>query len=340
MGTAASLMRILVTGAGGFLGLSIARALHQRGDEVCTLQRGDYPELIALGVMINKGDIADIEAVIRASKNCDAIVHVAARAGVWGDYQDYYRSNVSGTLNVIDACRGNGIKKLVYTSSPSIVFAGEDEDGIDESTPLPEHYLTNYQRTKAEAEELVLMANNRELATVALRPHLVFGPGDPHLAPRIIQRARSGRLRLVGNRNNLVDITYIDNAVSAHLLALDALVPGAACSGKAYFISNDEPLPMADIVNRILEAAGLPSISKTISPKLAYSAGAVMEALYSIFNIKSEPFMTRFIARQLSRSHWYNISAAKRDLKYEAKVSIEEGMKRLEEALNEINNVG
>jgi nucleoside-diphosphate-sugar epimerase len=333
-------MRVLVTGAGGFLGQSIVRALDARGDEVCTLQRGEYPALNALGVAINKGDIANKDAVIHASENCDAIVHVAARAGIWGDYQDYYRSNVCGTLNVIDACRKNDIKKLVYTSSPSIVFAGEDEDGIDESTPLPEHYLTNYQRTKAEAEELVLSANNKELATVALRPHLIFGPGDPHLAPRIIQRAKSGRLRLVGNRKNLVDITFIDNAVSAHLLALDALQTGANCSGKAYFISNDEPMPMADIVNRILKAASLPSVSKTISPGLAYAVGSVMEAVYSLFHIKSEPFMTRFIARQLSRSHWYNISAAKRDLKYEAKVSIEEGMQRLQQALKETGDVG
>ncbi len=333
-------MRILVTGAGGFLGQSIVRALIARGDEVSTLQRGEYPALNELKLLINKGDIADKDTVIRASKDCNAIIHVAAKAGVWGDYQEYYRSNVSGTVNVIEACRQNNINRLVYTSSPSIVFDGEDEDGIDETTPLPEHYLTNYQRTKAEAEEMVLSANNQDLATVALRPHLIFGPGDPHLAPRIIDRAKSGRLRLVGKRKNLVDITFIDNAVSAHLLALDALQPGASCSGKAYFISNDEPMPMAEIVNRILRAAELPEISKTVSPAVAYAIGLSMESIYSLFNIKTEPFMTRFIARQLSRSHWYNISAAKRDLKYEAKVSIEEGMQRLKLALKETNDVG
>jgi 2-alkyl-3-oxoalkanoate reductase len=332
-------MRILVTGAGGFLGQGIVRALHARGDDVCTLQRGEYPALAELGVTINKGDIADKETVIGASKNCDAIFHVAAKAGFWGDYQHYYRSNVAGTVNVLEACRGNSIQRLVYTSSPSIVFTGEDEDGINESAPLPEHYLTNYQRTKAEAEEMVLAANSKELATVALRPHLIFGPGDPHLAPRIIARAKKGKLRLVGKRRNLVDITFIDNAVSAHLLALDALQAGAACSGKAYFISNDEPMAIAEIVNRILAAAGMPPVTKTVSPGLAYLIGAIMEECYSLLRIKSEPLMTRFIARQLSCSHWYNISAAKRDLKYKPIVSIEEGMQRLQQALKEKSHV-
>ena len=293
-------MRVLVTGAGGFLGGGIARALQQRGDEVISFQRGDYPHLRKLGIECFRGDIADSCRLKEASRNCDAIIHVAAKAGVWGDYQDYYRSNVSATLKIIEACRENKVTRLVYTSSPSIVFAGEDEDGIDESTPLPEHYLTNYQRTKAEAEEAVLSANDKGLATVALRPHLIFGPGDPHLAPRIIERAKKGRLRLVGERKNLVDITYIDNAVAAHLLALDKLGVGSACSGKAYFISNDEPLPMAEIVNRILKAAGMSEVNKSVSPRTAYAVGCVMEFFYSTLKIKSEPMMTRFIARQLS----------------------------------------
>lgn len=325
-------MRVLVTGAGGFLGQGIVKALCQRGDDVHTLQRGDYESLKQLKVTVNKGDIADRDAVLAASKDCDTIIHVAAKAGVWGDYEEYYRSNVSGTLNVIEACKANKIPKLVYTSSPSIVFAGEDEDGIDESTAIPEHHLTNYQRTKAEAEEMVLSANSKTLSTVALRPHLIFGPGDPHLAPRIIKRAKKGKLRLVGNRDNRVDITYIDNAVHAHMLALDALEPNANCAGKAYFISNDEPLAMRDIVNKILQVAGMEEVDKTVSPKLAYALGTIMEAGYRVLGIKTEPMMTRFIARQLSCAHWYNISAAKRDLNYQALVSIDEGMQQLKQA--------
>ena len=326
-------MRILVTGAGGFLGQGIVRALHARGDEVVTLQRGHYPELETVTVAINRGDIGDAETVMKAARGCDAVMHVAAKAGVWGNYEDYYQSNVVGTLNVINACREHGIARLVYTSSPSIVFAGEDEDGIDESTPLPERYLTHYQRTKAEAEEAVLAASDDRLACVALRPHLIFGPGDPHLAPRIIERAKAGRLRLVGSQENRVDITYIDNAVSAHLSALDRLDTSAACAGKAYFISNGEPMAMDRIVNRILGAAGLGEENRRISPALAYGLGAVLEGVYNLFRIKREPAMTRFIARQLSCSHWYDISAARRDLDYQPRVSIEEGMRALAHSL-------
>lgn len=332
-------MKILVTGAGGFLGSGIVRALCARQYQVCTLQRGDYPALREMDIEVHKGDIAHIAVVMKASEGCDVIFHVAAKAGVWGDYQDYYRSNVQGTKNVLEACKKNQIKKLVYTSSPSIVFDGNDEDGIDEASPYSNNMMTHYQRTKAEAEKLVLAANNTELATVALRPHLIFGPGDPHLAPRIIERARKGRLRLVGKRSNRVDITYIDNAVAAHLAAMDTLLSTGACAGKAYFISNGEPMVMADIVNRILAAANMPAVTKTVSPGLAYFVGAVMETVYSVFRIKEEPFMTRFIARQLAKSHWYNISAAKSELGYAPTVSIEEGMQRLQQSLVENNRV-
>ncbi len=326
-------MKVLVTGAGGFLGKGLVSALCARDYALSSLQRGDYAALEALGIEIHKGDIADKQAVLRASRACDVVFHAAAKAGVWGAYQDYYQSNVVGTKNVIAACRENGIRKLVYTSSPSIVFDGEDEDGIDESAPYAGHMLTHYQRTKAEAERLVLAANEDGLASVALRPHLVFGPGDPHLAPRIIARARKGRLRLVGRRKNRVDITYIDNAVAAHLAALDNLLGSASCAGKAYFISNGEPLPMADIVNKILAAAGLPALTKTISPGLAYGLGAIMELAYVLLRSKEEPPLTRFIARQLARAHWYDISAARRELGYQPFVSIEEGMQRLQESL-------
>jgi len=327
-------MKILVTGAGGFLGQGIVRALCARGHAVCSLQRGDYVELEKLNIDIHKGDIADKDAVIGASAGCKLIFHVAARAGVWGDYQDYYRSNVIGTRNILAACEKNRIRYLVYTSSPSVVFDGEDENGINESAPYSKHMLTHYQRTKAAAEKLVLAANDRHLATVALRPHLLFGPGDPHLVPRIIDRARKGRLRLLGKRKNLVDITYIDNAVAAHLAAMDSLLAGAACAGKAYFISNGEPLPMAEIVNQILAAASLPAITKTMSPGLAYCMGIIMEAAYSLLRIKKEPLMTRFIARQLAKAHWYDISAAKRELGYQPVVSLAEGMQRLQASLS------
>ena len=324
----------LVTGGGGFLGSSIVHMLLDKGLSVRSLQRSDSPDLKKLGVYIIRGNISDRDTVINAAEGCDVIFHVAAKAGVWGDYDDYYQCNVTGTKNIIDACQTHDIQKLIYTSSPSIVFAGEDEENINESTPYADHFLTAYQKTKALAEQMVLAANNETLATVALRPHLIWGPGDPHLVPRIIERAKAGRLRLVGKQINLVDSTYIDNAALAHILAAEAIAPNAVCAGKAYFISNDEPLPMGELINKILSAADLSPVTKTISPQLAYTIGMILEFIYKIFKLKDEPIMTRFVARQLSCAHWYDLTAAKTNLGYQSKVTIDEGMERLKASLN------
>jgi len=324
----------LVTGGGGFLGSSIVHMLLDKGLSVRSLQRSDSPDLKKLGVYIIRGNISDRDTVINAAEGCDVIFHIAAKAGVWGDYDDYYQCNVTGTKNIIDACQTHHIQKLIYTSSPSVVFAGDDEENINESTPYADHFLTAYQKTKALAEQMVLAANNENLATVALRPHLIWGPGDPHLVPRIIERAKAGRLRLVGKQINLVDSTYIDNAALAHILAAEAIAPNAVCAGKAYFISNDEPLPMGELINKILAAADLSPVTKTISPQLAYTIGMMLEFIYKIFKLKDEPIMTRFVARQLSCAHWYDLTAAKTNLGYQSKVTIDEGMERLKASLN------
>ena len=333
MGTKKIVMKALVTGGGGFLGSAIVRSLLGRGYKVRTFQRGDYPFLYELGVGVHRGDLADGAAVLNATEDCDVIFHVAAKAGVWGNYDEYYQSNVIGTQNVINACEKNQISRLIYTSSPSVVFDGSDEENINESVDYPEKYLTNYPRTKALAERMILKANQEKLATVALRPHLIWGPGDPHLVPRILKRAKAGRLRLVGIRDNLVDSTYIDNAVEAHLLAAENLSTGSACAGKAYFISNGEPIPMAELINRILAAAQLPPVTKRISPATAYLAGMFFESIYKLLHITKEPLMTRFVAQQLSSAHWFDISAARRDLGYQPKISINEGMQLLAKAL-------
>ena len=326
-------MKALVTGGGGFLGSAIVRALLARKDTVRTFQRGDYPVLNEHGVEVCRGDLLDKTAIMKAVAGCDTVFHVAAKAGVWGDFDDYYRSNYIGTCNIITACRRNSITRLIHTSTPSVVFNGKDEENIDESVPYPARFFNAYQETKALAERCVLEANSPELATIALRPHLIWGPGDPHLVPRVIHRARAGRLRMVGTRNNLVDSTYIDNAVLAHILAADHLRVDAPCAGKVYFISNGEPLPMAVLLNRILAAAHLPPVTKTISPGVAWVAGTVLEYGYKLLRIREEPLMTRFVARQLASAHWFDLGAAKRDLGYQSAVTIEEGMQRLERSL-------
>ncbi len=322
-------MTVLVTGGGGFLGGAIIDLLLARGETVRSISRGTYPDLEEKGVSCIHADLADGEAVAKAAEGCDLVFHVAAKAGVWGSYDDYFQANVTGTRSVINACKKNNIKYLVHTSSPSITFAGEDEDGVDESIPYAADFLCNYPKTKAQAEYEVLEANSDQLATVALRPHLIWGPGDNHLVPRIVSRAKAGKLKLVGDGTNRVDATYIDNAAAAHLAAADNLQNGAECAGNAYFISNDEPIAMKDLLNQILAAADLPPVTKSVPPGVAYGAGALMEGIYCLLGKKEEPMMTRFVARQLATAHWYNIDAAKRDLGYAPVVSMAEGMERL-----------
>jgi nucleoside-diphosphate-sugar epimerase len=327
-------MKALVTGGGGFLGGEIVRQLRERGDSVRSFSRGTYPPLESLGVEQARGDLADPGAVAAAAAGCDVVVHVAARAGVWGPWDEYYRANVVGTENVLAACRAHGIRRLVFTSSPSVTFAGVDQEGVDESEPFPERYLAHYPHTKAIAEQTVRTANGPDLATVALRPHLIWGPGDPHLVPRLIERARAGRLKRIGRRPNLVDTIYVENAAAAHLQAADRLAVGAPIAGQTYFLSQGEPEPLWDFINRVLAVAGLPPVEASVPPSVAYAAGATLEGMWRLLRLRGEPPMTRFVARQLSTAHWFNLTAAKRDLGYDPRVSTAEGLARLGEWLN------
>lgn len=325
-------LRVLVTGAGGFVGGAIARELIERGHSVRSFSRGEHAELAELGITPFRGDLADSAAVDAAAQGCDAVVHAAAKAGVWGPREEYERTNVLGTHNVVSACRRAGVGRLVFTSSPSVVFDGNHQHGIAEGSGYPSRFLAHYPRTKAAAERIVLEADGPGLATVALRPHLVWGPGDPHLVPRVIERARSGRLRILcrrGQPSGLVDSTFVDNAANAHVLALEKLNERSPLRGRAYFISNGEPIEMADLLGRILAAAGLPPVAQRFSPLAAYAAGAVLEAAFALLGWSTEPPMTRFVARQLSTAHWFDISAARRDLGYEPRVRLEEGFERL-----------
>ncbi|PLY12839.1 MAG: 3-beta hydroxysteroid dehydrogenase [Desulfuromonas sp.] len=322
-------MKALVTGGGGFLGKAIVKQLLERGDAVRSFSRNPYPELATLGIEHCQGELDDAIAVARAAAGCDIVFHVAAKAGVWGAYEAFYRTNVVGTRNVIDACRAQGVSKLVYTSSPSVVFDGGDMEGVDESVPYPEHFEAFYPQTKAEAEQLVVAANGAQLATVSLRPHLIWGPEDNHLTPRILERGAKGALRRIGERDCLVDTIYIDNAAQAHLQAAEHLDAGSPVAGKVYFISQDEPLPVWEMVDRILAAGGIPPVRGSISPRLAYVVGAVLEKVYGLLRLPGEPRMTRFVARELSTAHWFDISAARRDFGYVPEISIDQGLERL-----------
>jgi nucleoside-diphosphate-sugar epimerase len=326
-------MKILVTGGGGFLGLALCRGLLECGHAVTSIQRNHSPALDALGIRQVLGDLAGVDAVMRASEGQEAIFHNAAKAGAWGSYNSYYRPNVLGTENVLAACRAHGIGRLVYTSTPSVTHRATHpvEGGTAETVPYGEHFKAPYATTKTIAEKAVLAANGADLATVALRPRLIWGVGDNQLLPRLVERAKSGRLRFVGGGHNRIDTTYIDNAAQAHFDAFAVLAPGAACAGKAYFISNGEPMPAREIVNALLKAAGVPSVDKSLPFPTAYAIGAVCEAAWHVLPLKGEPPLTRFLAEQLSTTHWYDMAPATRDFGYLPKVSIAEGLRRLSE---------
>ena len=323
-------MLALVTGAGGFLGRYIAEMLVARGDRVRSLSRSRYSFLDDLGVQQFEADLLDEATLKKAATEVDVVFHTAAIAGIGGRRADFVNTNVRGTLNVIAACRAAQVPKLVYTSSPSVTFAGRDQCGIDESAPYPERFLADYPATKAEAERHVLSEQGQHgVYACALRPHLIWGPRDQHLIPRLLERARRGQLRRVGEGKNLVDTVYVENAAEAHLQAADALIAGSPVCGQAYFISQGQPVNCWDWINEILALADLPPVTKSIPYRNAYAAGALLETVYRFLGRTDEPLMTRFLAAQLATSHWFDITRAQNDFGYQPRVSMEEGLRRL-----------
>ncbi len=323
-------MDALVTGAGGFLGRYIVERLLSRGYRVRALGRKCYPELQAAGVEFIHADLCDRFSVNDACRSVDVVFHVAGIAGLGGRWRDFYQINTLGTRWVIEGCRRHGVNRLVYTSSPSVIFDGNDQCGVDETVPYPRRWLCHYAKSKALAEQEVLAANGSgRLLTCVLRPHLIWGPRDRSLIPRMLERARCGRLIRVGDGTNRIDTTYVENAACAHIQAAEALSPGSAAAGKAYFISQGEPVNCWDWINRHLALAGLPPVRRSVSFATAWKLGAFFEAIYRVFGWQGDPPMTRFLAAQMARSHWFCISMAKADFGYSPAVSTAEGMRRM-----------
>ncbi|MBC8040239.1 MAG: NAD-dependent epimerase/dehydratase family protein, partial [Opitutaceae bacterium] len=278
----------------------------------------------------------DNETAVRdACRGIGTVFHVAAKVGVWGHYDDFFRANVLGTRALLAGCREHGVSCFVHTSTPSVVYNGYDLANADESLPLTTRCPSPYPLTKAIAEREVLAANSETLRTVALRPHLIWGVGDPHLVPRILARARSGRLRIIGTGRNRVDMVHVQNAADAHLLAESALQKcmllgyTAAPAGRAYFITNGEPVILWDWVNQLLTALGEPPVKRHVSLRTASAVGAVCEAAWRVLPLKGEPPLTRFIAAELAKDHWFSLDAARRDLDYVPRITMTDGTTEL-----------
>jgi nucleoside-diphosphate-sugar epimerase len=321
--------RVLVTGGGGFIGLAVVRELCGRGMDVRVLGRHRYPAAVAAGATCLQGDICDLTTVKRAAAGCDTVFHIAAKAGIWGPFQEYFAINVTGTLNVLAACKKQGVQALVYTSTPSVVFAGHDLEGVDESIPYAAKPLCHYATTKILAEQQVLQANSEQCRTTAIRPHLVWGPGDTNLIPRLMARGSERSLRIVGDGSNLVDIAYIDNVVHAHLLAADNLHTTATAAGHAFFIGQQEPVLLWSWINELFVRMDVPKVNTRLSLGKAKAIGWLLEKVYGTLQLDQEPKMTRFLAEQLALSHWFSRQNAITLLGYSEKVTTEQGVERL-----------
>lgn len=322
-------MKTLVTGGGGFLGRYIVEQLLAQGDTVTVFSRGAYPELEALGARVMRGSLQDAAAVQKACTGMDAVFHVAAKAGLWGPWDEYYAINVTGTENVIAACQKQGVPKLINTSSPSVIFDGCSQEGVNEDIPYPEHYESPYPHTKALAEQSVTQANGKSLLTVSLRPHLIIGPRDNHLLPGLLAAARARRLPQVGDGSNRVDLTWVEDAARAHLLAAEALKPGSPVAGGIYFITQGEPVTLWTWIRALLRDLNLPEPRLRLSLPVARMLGSVLESAHRSLKLPGEPRMTRFLASELAQSHTYDISRARRDFGYHPQISMAEARTRL-----------
>ena len=324
-----------MTGGGGFVGSRLVRLLSDRGDEVTFLARGRYPAVEALpNVTGLHFDLRDADAVAAACAGQDVVFHLAALAAPWGKRAVFEAINVGGTQNVIDGCRAHGVPKLVYCSTPSVIGYLEDVEHGGPDVPYATEFVSLYQETKARAEQLARAANGDGLATVALRPHVVIGPGEQNMIPRLISKARSGRLPQIGDGSAQVDLTVVDNAAWAHLDACEALTgPDAACAGKAYFISNGEPVRTWDWIRDLLGQLGLPGPKRTLSFARALRAAKIVEFVWRLFRLPGEPPITQLQVVGMGRTHTFDIGPAQRDLGYSVRVSVAEATRQIVESV-------
>ena len=324
---------VLVTGGGGFLGKAVCKELLQYGYKVRSLARSSYPELERWGVECLRGDITKKSDVEKAVRGVDGIIHTAALAGIWGKKEWYESVNIGGTQNLIAALESektNGEHKpcMIFTSSPSVVFNGESLLGGDENLPYARKDYAPYPATKRDSEKMFIRScMEKKIEGVALRPHLIWGPDDPHFIPGILKRAAKGKMPWVGPPGLKVDTIFVDNAARAHRMALEALWEGKGISGRAYFLGQESPQDSWGFLTRLAGAAGFHGFTqKKIPMRFALIIGGLFELIYRAMGwMDKEPPLTRFLVMQMGTSHYFSHAAAKRDFGWEPHISTEEG---------------
>jgi nucleoside-diphosphate-sugar epimerase len=319
-------MKVLVTGSRSLLGAEIVRRLVARGDTVAVLQRSPSAVAAELGLAEFLGDVVDDEVVARAVEGMDAVIHLAARVGVVGTREQFFTTNVVGTRVVLAAAQSAGVQRFVFVSSPSVAHTGDALAGHGADRADPRRAKGEYSKSKALAEQEVLAADGQGITTIAVRPHLVWGPGDTQLIGRIVERAQQGRLALVAGGRPLIDTTYLDNAADAVIAAADHADAG---HGRAFIVSNGEPRTVEEILHRICLAAGEAPPTRSVPRALAWGAGAFAEALWKLGGRDDDPPMTRFLAGQLGTAHWFDLRETRDVLQWEPRVSLDEGFDRL-----------
>ncbi len=322
----------LVTGGCGFVGAAIARALEARGDRVIVLDSA--PECPVEGVDHRRVDITDKAGVIEACRGVDTVIHNASIVHTKQNKQDVvWAVNLGGTENMLEAAQHNGIRRFVYISSGSVVYEGKDIENGDESLPYSSVSQAPYADSKIAAEKLVLAENGKGgMATCALRPHVVFGPGDNRFMPTLLAKGRNGQLRVqIGRGVWLSDYTYVTNMTDAVLLADEALAKDGLSSiaaGQAYFITNGEPMPFWDFIRKVAARLGFPPVKYTAPKSLVYAIAAVKEGIDTLKGgtLNAEDGLTRFAIRYMCTHHYFSIEKARRELGYTPAVSVEEGI--------------
>jgi nucleoside-diphosphate-sugar epimerase len=315
-------MRVLVTGSTSLFGGAIVEQLIERGDDVSVFQRRPSGR----DVMEHLGDVADGDAVEHAMAGVEAVVHVAGLASVSGGWERFESTNVIGTRNVIAAARNGDVSRFVQISSPSVAYVGKSLIGVSAGPADPDNARGHYARSKAIAEQIALAADSPDMSVVAIRPHLIWGPGDTQLVGRIVDRARSGRLAVIGTGAALIDTTYIDNAADAVIAALDR---APELGGRAFVVTNGQPRPIRELINRIVIAAGMEPPRIKVPYQAARAGGSIAERIWERRSIDGDPPMTSFLAEQLGTAHWFDQRDTRRDLGWEPSVSLAEGFARL-----------